>query len=718
MGGSEARSDGGFLLVDADWFPWARDLANRDAVFGAMAGELRRRCDELLDPSSDKHLEPERLDSVWWKTRMGAKQLVVATWDLAMSAHLHQDERHRSLALRVFRTLVEHNMAENSGGTCYGMPYRTWFAQPLDSGHAAEALGAAFDLLRPFMDDGEILKTADYLARFIQILHKFQRVQNDDGCANLQNIPMIGRFGMGVLAAALERAGGEPAEADLEVCRRACLRYLDGGGHEEGVLPEGPMYGFACMKHIAVAGTVLLRLGDDSVWRSDAWDQVVAAYASQVVPCDGELNPMNDCYPVRLTSWLLEAAKRRRNNLARWLWESMVQPLGEGRWDAPVPWNHIHAPWWNGLLPHALASYDPDVPPASPEQCGVAKKRYFPVRGVLDQRTGWAADDWFLTVSCCPDVRWRSRAGSQHSQADRGHFSFFALGERFLIDPGYGNETMSNSTAVLRFGATGEAHSVPEIGGAMQRKTVRAAGFSDVRLDGWATFAKMDFHECYPSCSLARRVVAVVPGLDGAPLYVAIHDRMETATNEKATYGLFCQADADTEARLEDRETVDLVGGRTGALCRVIATTHSPGRFLVDEFLGHPRLRFQCQTTALHALTLLIPWRHDEPPPTFERSAADNDAGFSAKLRFRGVEDSLFLNSGIAPSQRYAGITDVSPGPGNLLALGGIETDAPFGIFRQGAERNILVVEGTRLVLDGETAFAAKRREDYVGPAS
>jgi len=155
----------------------------------------------------------------------------------------------------------------------------------------------------------------------------------------------------------------------------------------------------------------------------------------------------------------------------------------------------------------------------------------------------------------------------------------------------------------------------------------------------------------------------------------------------------------DAEARPVDRETIDVVGGRHGARCRLITTSNRPGRFIADEFLGHPRLRFQCQWTTFHALTLLVPWRNDEDAPVFERSDADNDAGFVARLRFRGVEDTVFLCSG------------------GRLAERGIDTDAPFGLVREGKPQTMVVIEGTSVAQDGYSLFRAPRRTDYVGPA-
>ena len=687
------------LLVDADWFEETRARKGHDSVFDAMATELKRRCDVLLDPESPKYLDCHDLASRWWKTRMGSKQLVVATWDLATGAHLFQDNRYADLAVNILRTLTKHNMAENSGGTCYGRSYKSWLASTLDGGHAAESLGASFDLLLPFLDPTEAVEIGNYLRKFVHALERHIQALGDEECPNLQNIPMIGKFGVGVMAAVLEKLGIVDAERYLEISRNASLQYLEGGGHEEGILSEGPMYGFACLKHIAIVGTIFFRKGDPAIWESDVWDRMVEAYASQVIPCDGTINTLNDCYPVRITSWLLAVAKHRKNGLARWLWETIVQPLGEKRWDAPVAWDDIRAPWWNGLLPHALPSYDPSVKPCPPDEYGVQKSRYFGIRGIVDQRSGWEEDDWYLNITCCPDVRWRNRIGTQHYQADRGHFSLYGLGEKFAIDSGYGNEVLAGSTEVIRFGATGEAHNTHEINGAMQKKSEFGGRISATHLDSWASAAKLELGGCYDACSRVSRTVVLVPDLTGHPLYLIVHDCIMPAAPKTTTYGLLLHTDEANQVHLLDRETVDLLGGRKGNRCRVITTANRPGRFMVDQFLDHPRLRFQNQGPSFHALSLLIPYRKDERPPLFERSMADHDAGFVARLRFREVQDNLLLCAR------------------GSIAEWGMETDAVFGLLREGAKPQLVVIEGTFLRKDGKRDFEAGKREDYLGPA-
>ncbi len=683
--------------MDADWIAGARELERNDNVFRAIAQELKRRCDEVLDRRSPRFFDADDLDSFWWRTRIGTKQLIVATWDLAMAGVYFGEERYSGLAAKMLLNLAGNNMAEKARGTCYSYLFKNWMQQPLDTGHAAESLGMSFDLLQSYLSRDQVQTVGNYLKKFIEAEDKF--IDSDGGAQrlNFQNIPMIGRFGAGVLAMALEKAGLLEARKHVETARFAALQYLEQGGHEEGILPEGPMYGCACLKHIAVLGTILKRRGDAAIWESSAWDRIVEAYASQIIPGEGMPNPWNDCYPPRITSWLLDAARQRRNGLAFWLWKTMVRPLGDARWDAPVPWNDIRAPWWNALLPHALISYDPSVKPCSPAESNLPLRRHFVNRGIYDDRTGWGEDDWYLTMTCLPDARWRNRRGGLHNQADRGHFSLYALGEQLAIDNGYGNEVLSGSTEVIRFGATGEAHNVPEINGEMQQRCLYAQGFRELLTDGWARLARMEFAECYSNCARASRTVVLVPDNNGCPLYVAVYDCVIPRVATSMTFGLLLHTHEKNEIHIIDRETADLVGGCKGNRCRVVMSAIRPGRLTLDRFLGHPRLRYQNQGASLYAITLLAPYLKEEEAPVFERSPSDNDAGLAIRLRFRGVTDALILCS-----------------EGQVAAFG-YESDASLAIVREQPAGCAMVLEGTCLKKDGQVIFSGDKRITFCG---
>ena len=689
------------LLVDEGWFGSARELCRTDPVFAAMGEELQRRCDELLDPSAARHLDPDDLDSRWWQSRNGNKQLICAVADLAFAARCFDDQRYADLARHVFDNLVEHNMTENCGRkggmTPTGGP-QGWFSR-LDSAHAAELLGLALDWLRPAVGDDHGRTIARYLARFTHWLVENNTPLRDQDPPDLINAAAIGKVGEGEGALALSRWGLMDPESHIEHARRAASQYLDEGGHDEGILNEGPMYGFGVLKHIAVLAGMLADRGDHSLWESDAWDEVVRAYCSQMLP-DGRLNMLNDAYDQQTHSWLLAAARYRRNGLARWLWGQIVRPCSDRRWDPVMPWDYRPG-WWNGFVPHAMLSYDPDVAPVSPDQAGLSPRRFFEFRGILDVRDGWGEDDSFVSVTCRPDIRWRSRVHHQHAQADRGHFSLSALGEDFLVDVGYGHEVFEDTPAVQSPGGTGEGHSVPQIDGRAQVIPTLATGFTDVVTGAWASLGRMEYGSTYPAADMAYRTVAAVPDQTGRLMYLVVHDFVSVPCRI-ATMELLFQAGWDTHVESVERQQVDIVGPRHGNRCRLIATANMPGLFKWEgvrlyPYLFHPRLRYRWRDSSINALTIVVPYRRDEAPPVFERTDVNDSRGFAARLSFRGLTDTMVLNV----VNRFAGM--------------GCETDAQFALIRDGADPRLIVVDGSRVCRDDKELWNSPKRTVYVG---
>src|SRR5205807_1540248 len=73
-----------------------------------------------------------------------------------------------------------------------------------------------------------------------------------------------------------------------------------------------------------------------------------------------------------------------------------------------------------------------EAPVRRPQELGYPRSRFFAGRGVACVRTGWESHDWLVTHFC----------GRQepvcHRQGDQNHVAFYAQGEQFLIDAGYG----------------------------------------------------------------------------------------------------------------------------------------------------------------------------------------------------------------------------------------------------------------------------------------
>jgi hypothetical protein len=233
----------------------------------------------------------------------------------------------------------------------------------------------------------------------------------------------------------------------------------------------------------------------------------------------------------------------------------------------------------------------------------------------------------------------------------------------------------------------------------MQQRRETAEGFRAVHLDAWAPTVTLSFGACYDACLRAYRTLIPVPDPHGQPLYLIIRDTVVPTVRGSTTFGLLFHTDPLNRVELLSREAVNIVGGRAGNHCRVITTANRPGRYMVDQFLGHPRLRYQNQGSSLEALSLFIPYCAGEKLPLFERSAADNDAGFVARLRHRGVEDLLALC--------------VEGAVGDW----GIETDASLALVREGDRTPIIALDATFIKKEGAYLFQAATRSDYFGPA-
>ena len=96
-------------------------------------------------------------------------------------------------------------------------------------------------------------------------------------------------------------------------------------------------------------------------------------------------------------------------------------------------------------------------------------------------------------------------------------------------------------------------------------------------------------------------------------------------------------------------------------------------------------------------VTLVVPFRRDEPPPEFERTNPDNDQGFVGRLHFRGVNDTIVLN-----------VVD-------RFGDEEIETDGAFALVRQDGDSTHVVVDGSYLNLGGRRVLRTPERGFHVG---
>ncbi|OGG46827.1 MAG: hypothetical protein A3F84_03540 [Candidatus Handelsmanbacteria bacterium RIFCSPLOWO2_12_FULL_64_10] len=641
-----------------------------DPLARSMREALRARCEAHLTPGAEAFIDYETRASEWWARRAGGRIIPRALEHLAFGHHLFGEARYGAAARAILMTLVEHRIVENTGGTNYGRPYRTWRDNVLDAGAASVLTALAYDLLRPVLSDEERDRAGRYLIPFVDYVLENEpdrEIRKPD-----YNIPLIGTAGMGLLALVLHDAGVlDTDRRDRAVARTKvrCRAFLERGHDGDGSFFEGPAYGCASLKYMAPLTWALAERGDRELIDHAGWDRIVEGLLYEIVPGTGRINPLNDCGDVQSLDWLALLAAQRRDGRPQWLWQSLVDPNVERQEGGEFLWTRY------------LLYYDPAVRP-TPPGADMPKAKHFRGRGLVDVRTGWGREDTFVSFLCDPTVP------GGHRQADRNHFSVHALGESFAVDSGYALERLPDTTEVLRLGATGGAHSVPLVHGGMQRSGVAGRGLQQVRLEGWAFYVEGEAGEGYTEADRFTRRLAYLPDPSG-PGCVIIGDLLTLREPRTTQFTWLLHTAAGNRVELT-RDAATVIGGRAGHRCLVQIVTPWPGRWQVETFFDHPRLRYDWFRASLQALVVLAPYRKGEAPPEVTPSVGEEGVGL--KVVRRGCVDVV-----------------LSAAAGQTAAFEGVTTDAELAVVRRregGAQW--MAAGGRRLAVDGEEVVALR----------
>jgi len=213
-------------------------------------------------------------------------------------------------------------------------------------------------------------------------------------------------------------------------------------------------------------------------------------------------------------------------------------------------------------------------------------------------RTGWASDDLHVTFQCTPHEHDRHA----HGQADRLNFTAYALGERLVIDSGYGLAPIAGSTQVRRMGKLGESHNQVLIdGGAQQPAPVGHGIPGGSRIERWEREATA----FWPDVRSVRRAIAtrLTPRV---PLILVV-DLVVPLAGEH-TFEWLLHTEEGNRFDIGE-ESLDLRGHRTGGQVRIVQIANRKVSWRQDEWISHPRLigsshgRFLVALTAIGALT-------------------------------------------------------------------------------------------------------------------
>ncbi len=655
-------------IVDTEKLDCLRQKAVRDAVQQAMIENLLERARLYLTPGSDTHFDyPGRAES-FWLTRQGGHQSLCTVETLAVAWRVTGEERYREAVLRILMTIVDEDFAFRCAGTNYGSPYNTWCDQILDAGLAATSITLSLELLHDILSEDQRRRLDRYFVRIVDyLLEKRQTSCKGPDFPNpASNFPAIGYSGLGALALALgDVLSSERREVAVEYAEKRTMVFLEKCHDGDGAPWEGAGYCSATLSSILPFALSMAARGQRHLIDHAGWGKVASGTLSEMIPATGTINPLNDANDEHhSTSWLFAISSLQKESspaaaaacgaLARKMMRLDTQSPRFAPLDAT---SHATA--------HCLIFYDPAAPTALPQGNRAPRCRYFRGRGLVDIRTGWERDDYFVSFIC---------DGSEpqgHAQADRGHFAFHALGESFAIDSGYAMEKIEGSTEVIRWGGTGGAHNLPLINGQMQQMGARAhTRMLHVELDEWAQYASCQAPDAYTNVTEFMRRIVFVPPADGATGYLVVADRVVTEGISGAVLSWLLHTGAKNAIEILSPTAVRLTGHRRGAHCDIHIAADWFGRWKQEQWLDHPRLRFDIQKTAASPILLMLPFAPDVDAPRVELSMGD-DSGLGLTIDWGEFRDIIVQTSGRGDESDKA-----------AFSMAGVELEGDFAMVR------------------------------------
>ncbi len=642
-------------------------------IVSSLKENLKLLCEGHLDPGSPGYIDYREMESHFWLTRNGGRVIPKAIEQLAFGGIL-LDDRYTEAACNILKTVVDNGIVEACGGFNYGRPYRTWRDNCLDAGVSSGLLGIILDLLKPSLSDEDQTRCATYFIPFIDYLLDDPPDQAEEKPD--WNMAAIGLVGLGLLALALKSYGvlDDARFADaIALSKRRCLLFLEKGHDGEGSFYEGPAYGSATVHYLAPLAQALAKCGDRELVDHPGWERIAQGLTHELIPATGRPNNLNDCGDQFHIEWLALVAAEQKSGLAQWLWQSIDSPPDDGSlWEAPDT-------SWNDSVTRYLLYFDPSVAPISPAAAKLPSSKHFRNRGLVDVRSGWDSEDFFLSFLC--DV---FPAGG-HRQADRNHFALHTLGESFAIDSGYALERLPDTTEVLRLGALGEAHNLPLIMGEMQRRCPTTTdGIKTADLDTAFPFIEADAGDSYPSADRFTRRALCLPDETGELSSLIIVDRLEFQMEDRALLSWLLHTHQENGLELE-RDKLTILGNRFGNRCDVHIVTPWPGRWKAEPYFDHPRLRYDWFWDSLFCITAFLPYRESEDPPKVSSEGTEN--GCAITVTRNGLTDTI-----------------LTAAKENTVEFEAIRTDAEFVHLRKkdGQIDTHRMVAGTEISVSGQ----------------
>lgn len=516
--------------------------------------------------------------------------------------------------------------------------------------------------------------------------------------------PRVHKFGLGnntfwrtfekyvvTMAACWTPAADEQEMPDiLAFLRRSIHRGLDEGG----AIYEGPGYGWRDSEWLSYMAEILYRMGAIDLWRDEPrFARMFRQWAYLVLPGERGQNDYCDAHrlrPDRPMVGMLLAAKRLDEPVFQWIWQQLG---GRSKTpDAQVPPGRF---CW--ALGQSLLWEDPKADVHDPGAAGWPGARGSGNAGVMVMRSGWTDDDAYASLLAST----RDSGNNIHQQVDAGHFSFFALGEAFSVDSGYG-DILGRYHSVMMPNAA-EPTRAPHTFGQMffgGRPAAFAAGKH-------ADYARVNIGEQW-ECHWAYRHMLLVKAPGASPCLVLLDNVNFGSAHRMYRWQMNSEPGNVVETH-DDQERAVVTGKRHRV--EVAWAYPEPGAYPKDHWLElraaeidsfnwlakrdptgmgpRPQLHADLWGYNGQLLSLLVPRRREEAPVVAQRIFGADQ--FGLVVQFGEVTDTITAS----PVNRR-------------LDIGGMAGEASIAVARRDASGACLywaAADAYALSIDGETVL-------------
>lgn len=572
---------------------------------------------KLMCQEADSLMSVRTNPYVFYEGVPAGRALQVQVLTLAMTGYLTGNEKYIDKAIDILCAAARQS-------DVYDMYMHN---TDLSVGDAAHAYVIGYDWLAPFMTPEQRKLMESTIESYGEFLFEYSFIKfwgEDNPHRQAHNWNAVTHGALGLCALVLD-SHAEWLDRAIERIRG----YLEYSADSTGACYEGITYmAYGLQNSIPFIEALSRLTGLDLLKESPSTALKPRYLLWQLAPWGKEVVPINQsASSLRPSGGTLYLISRFRDEVGLWGWLRLLGPDGDRTYGRSS---------WMGdqvSLPYVVLWADPNLKPVSPEDAGLRLSMMFS-RGQVSIRDGWDADDALVTFTS-GEVRpliW--------SHEDGGSFTFYAFGEKLVVDPGAGKTGTSDHNTIL----------IDGIGQAVG-KEMDYGRIVDVEDIGSAVYVKGDITQAYANRqSIVHAERQLLFGRVSQP-YLLIVDDIQKDSKEHVYSWLLHSAPGNRIQIDEDLEQAMITGVNNRAVCLVQFFMEEEIQLQSDNTSDHPILKAETSSVNPRFVMLLVAVKQGDTLPVI--TSEDISGNLQVRLEFSsGVTDLITIGEDMLKFER------------------------------------------------------------------